>query len=121
MDRKAFFRSIQPRENLRVDQAQPHVTRKGSASQGSVSLDRKGFLRALGFGETTGQEAATTPAEPVETSFVTIRFSLQALKNFKAQSLTSGGYRQEKVAFRKRPSYNNSKRKLLAKPQFRVK
>lgn len=104
VDRVAFFRSLisggaSKRKEPRDDE----------------SLGRRAFLRSL-----SGESKGTEVCSEAPVAAVTIDFSLLKLREFKAQILHSSSYKKEVEVPKRRPNYNSSKRKLLAKPVKRV-
>ena len=83
-------------------------------------LERKTFWRSV-----SGEPGAGVVSEEPSSSskggeHVTIEFSLQRLREFKAQCLHTGSFRKKTEPRLKRPNYNNARRRLLSKPQTHV-
>ena len=107
VDRVAFFRSLTS-----------GGVSKRKESPSDETLGRRTFWRSLSgeSKETKGTEVCSEA--PV--AAVTISFTLLKLREFKALVLQSSAYKRKVEVPRKRPNYNSSKRKLLAKPVKRV-
>ena len=110
MDRQAFLKRLAP-------------TPKGHGTSSLDSDERKRYMRSLAQGTLvdTGK-ADPESASSGQTVATNVCFDLKKLREFKAVTLQCGwkGDGGDAPA-RKRPNYDNSKRRLLANPKHRVK
>lgn len=83
-------------------------------------LGRKTFWRSVSGEPGDGVVAEEPSASSKGGEHVTIEFSLERLREFKAQCLNTSSFHKKTEPRLKRPNYNNARRRLLSKPRTQV-
>ena len=81
---------------------------------------RRAYLESLGGLEVAGRRSSSSSL-PSSGDGSVISFSLQSLRNFVAVNKTLGQEDGKADRKRKRPNYDNSRRRLFAQPHERIK
>lgn len=67
------------------------------------------------------REEPSSSSNSVPTPAASVSFTYERLREFKGNILSSSSHLKKRGGATKRPNYNNTKRRLLAKPRLRVK
>lgn len=74
---------------------------------------RRAFFRSL-------KGDSEEKAQPTSNASTAVHFSLLSLREFKGEHMTGEGYKLKPIAPRKRPSYDNTRRRFFASPPVRT-